>query len=164
MKLLLTTLALLLTRTAAGGPPPVAVTEVSFNGTFSDFAVLQAAGTNATKAAVYGLAPPAAALTITVASTSGADATYTIPATATAKGHWKAFLKPTPAVRLLFLYTFHTAVCSFSVSFSLHFLFWTGRQRDRDRSLRGVREQDGRRAEQRHVWRCLVLLRPVQHV
>ena len=95
---------------AAAEETPTADSVVTFNDTFSDFAVLQASGTNNTKSAVYGLAPPAAALTITVASTSEADATYTVPATATAQGHWKAFLKPTPAGGSVTL-TAHCAAC-----------------------------------------------------
>lgn len=44
------------------------------------------------KSAVYGMAPPGAALEITVAS--AADVSYTVKATATAKGSWLAYLKP----------------------------------------------------------------------
>lgn len=44
------------------------------------------------KSAVYGMAPPGAALEITVAS--AADISYTVKATATAKGSWLAYLKP----------------------------------------------------------------------
>jgi len=80
---------------AAGHPskPPPAVSSATFNATFSDHAVLQAMGTTQQKSAVYGMAPAGATLSITVAS--AADASYSVAATASAKGAWKAFLHPT---------------------------------------------------------------------
>ena len=77
---------------AGGGTPPPAwknPTCVSFNDTFSDYAVLQQAPA---KSAVYGLAPAGASLTITVAGAAGAA--YSVKATASARGGWKAYLKP----------------------------------------------------------------------
>ena len=74
-------------------PPPPTAAAVLFNATFSDYAVLQAMGENNTKSAVFGTAPPDAALTITVASAAG-DASYSVKATASAAGQWKAYLNP----------------------------------------------------------------------
>ena len=57
--------------------------------------VLQSSGDNSTKSAVYGVAPPNAAVEIIIASNGAADDSYTVKSIASNAGQWNAFLKPT---------------------------------------------------------------------
>ena len=98
---LLCAAAVLVAQVNANPPQPPPLGKVAFNATFSDYQVLQQQGLNSTKSAVYGTAPANAALAITVnpsgATASGtvpASPAYTVKATTSADGQWKAFLHP----------------------------------------------------------------------